>query len=154
MYYDLVPIKGKYRGMGRSLLGTDLLNSETQKQFKYLLELYFEFIDYSQNINKQSFERTIKFCKILESYNVICELIVYDEEVLEEAFGYSIEFLGIDVVHDMCESLIEGGLCSGSEMIVNQNGLCKTMEDVEIMINNQDHGGVEWKGCYVYKVII
>lgn len=44
MRYDLVPIKGKYRGMARSLLATDLLNSKSRSKFEGLLEEYFEFI--------------------------------------------------------------------------------------------------------------
>lgn len=112
MRYDLVPIKGKYRGMARSLLATDLLNPKSRSKFELLLEEYFEFLEYSQDMNKQAFEHMVAFCKVLREYNIMCEIIVYDDETLEDVFEHSIEFLGIDMVHDMCESLIEGKLNS------------------------------------------
>lgn len=154
MRYDLVPIKGKYRGMARSLLATDLLNPKSRSKFELLLEEYFEFLEYSQDMDKQVFEHTVAFYKILKEYNIICEIIAYDDETLEDVFGYSIEFLGIDIVHDMCESLIESGLSQYTKKMINQNGLCRTEADVEEIIPYQDHGGVEWKPCYVYKVVL
>ncbi len=154
MRYDLVPIKGKYRGMARSLLATDLLNSKNRNKFEDLLEEYYEFLEYGQEISKQAFERVVAFYNVLKSYGITCEVIAYDENVLESIFGYSIEFLGLDIVHDMCESLIESELNSYVEKMINQNGLCRTESAVREIIPYQEHGGVEWKPCYIYKVIL
>lgn len=38
--------------------------------------------------------------------------------------------------------------------MINQNGLCRTEADVRETIPYQEHGGVEWKPCYIYKVIL
>ena len=153
MRYDLVPIKGKYRGMGRSLLATDLLKLKSSRESELLLAEYFEFLEYSQKLNKIFFEKTIDFYEVLKEHNIPCEIIAYDDEVIKDVFGYSIEFLGIDIVHDMCESLISDELNPCIEKWMNINGLCSTEEVIEEVISYQDHGGVEWKPCYVYKVL-
>lgn len=152
--YDLVPIKGKYRGMGRSLLATDLLELKSKRKFELLLEEYFEFLEYSQELNKKSFDKIVVFCEVLREHNIPCEIIVYNDEAMKDAFGYSIEFLGIDIVHDMCESLISEEVNLYIQELINENGLCSTVDAVYKIIPYQDHGEVEWKPCYVYRVIL
>ena len=156
MRFDLVPIRSNYRGIGRSLLGTDLLTEKTEKKYKWLLEEYFKYLEIElfEEVGKKSFDKTIDFYKLLRSYDIMCEIIVYNESSLQEAFGYPIEFLGIDIVHDMCESLIEDSLNPRIEKYINTNGLCRNLEDVKTIIPFQDCGNVDWKPCYVYKVII
>lgn len=153
MHYDLVPIKGKYRGMGRSLLGTDLLNETSRNIFGLLLEEYYSFLEYSQSQDRTSFEKMVVFGKILEEFDILYEIIVYDKKILTDAFGYPVELLGIDIVHDMCESLIAEGVNPQIIHVLNENGLCNTIEDVKRIILYQNSGEVEWEPCYVYKVI-
>lgn len=152
MHYDLVPIKGKYRGMGRSLLGTDLLNETSRNIFGLLLEEYYSFLEYSQSQDRTSFEKMAVFGKILEEFDILYEIIVYDKKILTDAFGYPVELLGIDIVHDMCESLIAEGVNPQIIHVLNENGLCNTIEDVKRIIPYQNSGEVEWEPCYVYKV--
>ena len=127
--YDIVPIKNKYRGMGRSLLAADLYTRQTKKG---LINL-------------------IKFCNELGRYGIMCEVIVYDIYPLETAFDYVLDFLGIDIVHEMSESL----LCECADIKVqkflNKNGLCNSETYVNDIVQLLDNGDVKWEPCYVYK---
>ena len=44
MKIDIVPIKENYRGIGRSLLATDLLTKKSKKDFAKLLEMYDAYL--------------------------------------------------------------------------------------------------------------
>lgn len=106
--YDIVPIKNKYRGMGRSLLATDLYTRQTKKEFEYLLNVYFEYLDdlEQQFPSKNGLVSLLRFCDELGKFGIVCEVIVYDIYPLEAAFDCVLDFLGIDIVHEMSESLL------------------------------------------------
>lgn len=38
--------------------------------------------------------------------------------------------------------------------LLNENGLCESVDDVVKAIPFQKHGDAEWNPCYVYKVIL
>ena len=153
--YDIVPIKNKYRGMGRSLLAADLYTRQTKKEFENLLNIYFEYLDdlEQQLPSKKGLINLIKFCNEVGQYRIMCEVIVYDIYPLETAFDYVLDFLGIDIVHEMSESL----LCECADIKVqkflNKNGLCNSETYVNDIVQLLDNGDVKWEPCYVYKVV-
>lgn len=154
MKWDIVNIKNQYRGTGRVLSGTDLCTRRTKRVRNYLLDMYFEYISYLlKEISREEFIKIIDFCKEFNKYEIKyeVELIVYDECPLESAFGYDLEFLGIDITHDLAESLLEDPP-ENVKRILNENGLCFSKEDVGNIVPLLDHGDVNWEPCYVYKV--
>lgn len=152
MRFDIALIEGKYRGMERSVVIP--WNLKTKNVYKLLLEKYFSYIELEckGSYDSNSLEKMIIFYKELRTYEIICEMIVYASEPLEQVYGYSIDLLGIDIVHDMCESLISDEINPQIAYILNENGLCDTEVDVERIIPFQDHGNVEWLPCYVYRI--
>lgn len=107
MDFYIVAIKGKYRGMDRSV---DIpYDAKTKKVYKQLLEKYFSYIDLECNgaCDKDALEKMIVFYKEFCAYEISCEMIAFSSEPMEQVHGYPVELLGIDIVHDMCESLIE-----------------------------------------------
>jgi len=154
MRYDIVSLGKKYRGMERSLTTSHLWNRNTKKIFEELLETYYLYIDidFWDEINRSSFERICACYKKFLTHNIPCELIAYDILPIEDVYGYPIELLGIDIVHDMCESLISDNVNPKINHLLNENGLCRTVSDIDKIIPFQDHGTVAWSPCYVYKV--
>lgn len=152
MRFAIVLIKGKYRGMEREV---DIpWNSKTKKTYYQLLEKYFLYIELKcwSDYNADSLEKMIAFYNELCAYEINCEVIGYANEPLEQVCGYSVDLLGIDIVHDMCESLISDEINPQIAHLLNENGLCDTEVDVERIIPFQDHGNVEWLPCYVYRI--
>ena len=141
--------------MGRSLLAADLYTRQTKKEFENLLNIYFEYLDdlEQQLPSKKGLINLIKFCNELGQYGIMCEVIVYDIYPLETAFDYVLDFLGIDIVHEMSESL----LCECADIKVqkflNKNGLCNSETYVNDIVQLLDNGDVKWEPCYVYKVV-
>lgn len=72
MKIDIVPIKENYRGIGRSLLATDLLTKKSKKDFAKLLEMYDAYLMFleqpeSQNVLENSwilkkYSGSMRFC--------------------------------------------------------------------------------------------
>lgn len=151
MRCDIVPLGQKYRGMGRSLDVTHFKNCLPKDSFDDLLEVYFDYIDYGCEINPM-FDKLLAFYKKFRDHGVYCEVIAYATYPIENLHGYTVELLGIDIAHDMCESLIAEDVNPNIQNLLNENGLCQTVEDVETIIPFQDHGTVEWQPCYVYTV--
>jgi hypothetical protein len=156
MVFDVVPVEDTYRGMDRSLTTDHLYTKKTRKIFKELLEKYFKFIDmyYTQDERNGSsiFEEMLIYCRELCAYGISCEMIVYDSIPIADAFGHSIELLGIDIVCDMCESFLVSNRNTAIQTHLNDNGLCKTEEDAEITASLLDCHTEKWMKCYVYKV--
>lgn len=154
MIYDIVPLGQGYRGMGRSLT-TDHLAPQKKKLSNELLELYFAYLDvWLEKCSPSSFACMLELFRSFCEHGIPCELIVYDSVPMENAYGYPIELLGIDIAHDLCESLISGHLNPEIAHLLNENGLCRTVEAVEKIIPLQDYGNVTWAPCYVYSVTI
>lgn len=153
MLYDIVPIQSRYRGMERGLTTEDIWTSKAREKYDELLEIYYAYLDcILEESDENILGRLILIYNEFTKYDVLCEIIAYDICPISEIAGCSIEFLGIDIVHDMCESLISGEVRPCIEHLLNKNGLCSAVGDIEKIIPFQDHGNVEWKPCYVYKV--
>ena len=93
------------------------------------------------------------FEKILQQYEILCEIIAYDTKPIDSAYGYSVTWLGIDIVHDCCESLLENMSDRRVQQTLNKNGLCRNTADISKLLPLLDVGDVMWKPCYVYRVL-
>lgn len=153
MKYDIVPIKTKYRGMGRLLTTNDFTSSKAKKNYIKLLENYFEYISFTELENdKNIFNKILEFYKTLREHDILCEIIVYDTAPIVNEFDKTIEFLGIDIVCDMSESLLENHAEKLKCALLNENLLCSHVTDFENIIKMSVHGDVKWEPCWVYKV--
>ena len=153
MVYDIVPIKNNYRGMERLLLATDLYTKQSRKEYDVLLNKYYDYISIVlQKPSRDGLIGLIDLCKEFSKYEFNCEVIVYDIVPIVTAFGYTLDFLGIDIVHEMSESLLSE--CTDYEVkkYLNKNGLCNSERCLSSIIPLLDHGDVKWDPCYVYKV--
>lgn len=154
MKIDIVPIKENYRGIGRSLLATDLLTKKSKKDFTKLLEMYDAYLMLLEQPESQNvLEKLMDFEKILQQYEILCEIIAYDTKPIDSAYGYSVTWLGIDIVHDCCESLLENMSDRRVQQTLNKNGLCRNAADISELLPLLDVGDVMWKPCYVYRVL-
>lgn len=154
MKIDIVPIKENYRGIGRSLLATDLLTKKSKKDFTKLLEMYDAYLMLLEQPESQNvLEKLMDFEKILQQYEILCEIIAYDTKPIDSAYGYSVTWLGIDIVHDCCESLLENMSDKRVQQTLNKNGLCRNTTDISKLLSLLDTGDVMWKPCYVYRVL-
>lgn len=154
MKIDIVPIKENYRGIGRSLLATDLLTKKSKKDFTKLLEMYDAYLMLLEQPESQNvLEKLMDFEKILQQYEILCEIIAYDTKPIDSAYGYSVTWLGIDIVHDCCESLLENMSDRRVQQMLNKNGLCRNTADISSLLPLLDTGDVMWKPCYVYQVL-
>lgn len=154
MKIDIVPIKENYRGIGRSLFATDLLTKKSKKDFAKLLEMYDAYLMLLEQPESQNvLEKLMDFEKILRQYEILCEIIAYDTKPIDSAYGYSVTWLGIDIVHDCCESLLENISDRRVQQILNKNGLYRNTADISKLLPLLDTGDVMWKPCYVYRVL-
>lgn len=153
MNYDIVPIKKYYRGMGRVLLATDLYTKQTKKEYDLLLNMYYEYLaNVQQHPSRDGLIKLITFCNEISKREVKCEVIAYDITPLKTVFEYELDFLGIDIVHEMLESLLCECVDYEVRKFLNKNGLCNSESDVNSIIPLLDHGDVKWEPCYVYKI--
>lgn len=153
MYYDIVPRKSKYRGIDRVLSVEDL--PREKNKFKKLLEDYFSYLDVleKEEMGVDLFNKLIKFNNIFQENRVDCEIIVFDSSPLTCAYGYELEFLGIDIVYEMMESLLVEIKDDYINSLLNDNGLCKNLNDISSIIPLCNHRNIEWKPCYVYVLL-
>lgn len=156
MRFDIVPLGKRYRGKDRCLTTDHLWTKKTRKLSEELLEEYFKYIDLYlkqyETEDSSTFEGMLTFYRAFCMYDIPCEMMVYDKNPVMNAFGYPVELLGIDIVHDMCESLIVDNRNPVIQPWLNENGLCKTEDDVEKIISLLDCGTEGWGKCYVYRV--
>ena len=152
--YDIVPICSFYRGIGRSLTPQELRSERARRNMDDLLEGYFHYIaDLLKPVCQETFESALSYCGTLRKYDVACEVIVYDLQPLESAYGRPLTFLGIDIVHEMAESLLENGADTLLKSLLNESLLCDCVSDVPQVIKLCDHGCVTWWPCWVYRVL-
>ena len=157
MLYDVVPIQTRYRGIGRCLDGADFYPNESKKEFSQLLDQYAQSLDQWQNPpSQQGLAKLMELCSLLRQFHFPCEVIVYDSAPLERAYGYGLEFLGVDVAHNLEESLLYGEVPNEAEEFLNEHGLCPRTEDVAriLPLLDCDDDDKNWAPCYVYAVSI
>ena len=161
MKFDIVSLNTFYRGIERSLSADDLLSGNAKAQYNRLANLYFRYLDIMYD-SKMVLYDIDTFSIILEYYNtfkslgVDCEIIAYDDKPIKNAFNYTIEFLGVDVVHDFAESLLEdfNNVNTIVKKQLNSYGLLNNSDTTDIVLKNSVTGGMKWKPCWVYKVLV
>lgn len=161
MRFDIVPINSAYSGIDRSLMTDDFLTPETKPHFDTLLAMYFSYIDLTCNpyesfaYDEKRFRVIQGFYEQFRKYNVACELIVYNTTPVDFVYDAPIEFLGIDIVQDMAESLISYNqqIDISVKRYLNTKGLfdnpMATQNAMDLLKVDAD----VWKPCWVYKVI-
>ena len=161
MRFDIVPIDSAYSGVDRSLTPNAFLTPETKPYYDSLLDMYFCYLDLmcnpckSLDYDEKLFCRVRKFYEIFCKNNVLCELIIFDTTPIDSFFGVPIKLLGIDIVHDMAESLISYNQKTDISIkrYLNQMGLFNDLIDVNNAIALLKVDDTHWKPCWVYKVI-
>ena len=157
MRYDIVTLNSSYRGIGRSLNPNDFFSKTAREYYDELISYYFKYIELTCSpVNGYTFNELVEYYIRFDKFGVNCEIIVYDSEPIKDVFGRQIELLGIDVVHDMAESLLEdpASIDDTIKKQLNQFGLCKQLRDVDAVVQFGDSGNVSWIPCWVYRVII
>lgn len=160
MKFNIVTLNSSYRGICRLIKTDDFLTKKTRKYYDELISCYFEYIELMYKpINEQTdeictFNELIRHYTKFKSFGVNCEIIVYDSSPLKNAFEEQIELLGIDVVCDMAESLLENPISVDCviKKHLNQFGLCKQLSDIDVVLNNSNCGNNDWRPCWVYRV--
>lgn len=157
MKYHVITPERSYYGLDSYVELECLFKAKRKKTDEdTLLEIYFDTIkciDLEEQ-NKTGFLKAVQICYRLKEYDIPSEVLVYDDISIQDAYGYKIEWLGFDVSYDLCESLIEYASETKAAEFLNEYGLCKTVEDVEAVIPLLENAGLEWKPCYVYRVLL
>ena len=154
MKFDIVPINSAYRGIGRSLTPEDFQSKCARGNMDKLIQIYYDYItECLKSESQETFEHMLEYCGVLNKNDIPCELIVYDSQPLESAYGKSLSFLGIDIVHEMTESLLENAAYRLPKTLLNEHLLCNKVMDVTQIITLCDHGGALWLPCWVYHVV-
>ena len=162
MRFDIVPENNSYSGIDRSLMPDNFLTPETKQHYDTLLAIYFSYLDLMCNPNEpvcydeKLFHLVRNFFRKFCDYNVSCEFIVFDTTPMGSVFGVSTELLGIDVVHDMAETLIDHNQLTSNTIWekLNEKGLFRNLIDAKMAIDLFGVDGSSWTPCWVYKVLI
>lgn len=135
------------------------MTKDARRHYDTLLPLYFAYLDLMAHptrapYNAESFEKLAEYYRKFKELGVDCEIIAYDSAPLDNAFGRRIELLGIDIVCDLAESLLEDPDCidDAVKKRLNQFGLCRKDSDMEIVLKNSNCGDNIWRPCWVYNV--
>ena len=119
-----------------------------------MLNKYYEYLSYLQQYpSEEGLIKLIDLYKYFSKHEIKCEVIVYDITPLETGFGYVLDLLGIDIVHEMSESLLCECTDYRIQKYLNENGLCNSESDLSSIVPLLDHGNVNWDPCYIYKVM-
>lgn len=160
MNYDLATNKKKYKGCERSVSCYDF-DRYPKKKFNFLFEINEKFMEelvipYSDHITEEGLEKLLYYYRIYRENDVDCEVIVFDKEPINEAiFPYKTELLGIDIVDECFESLLEG--CEPYDNIskyLNGNMLCDSVDVIPDILSRVETGYKQWGPCWVYRLVI
>ena len=94
-----------------------------------------------------TFNDLLMYYNKFRNYGVDCEMIAYDTFPMVNSFGRKIELIGIDVVHDFCESLLEdtNEIHDAIKEHLNSFGLLQKPEDINIDLKNRFCEVYQWK---------
>lgn len=162
MRFDIVPTNKSYSGIDRSLMPNDFLTPETKPYYDTLLSVYFSYIDLmcnpcnSLDYDEKLFRVIQDFYREFCDYNVSCELIAFNTAPIDFIYGVPVELLGIDIVHDMAESLISYNQQTDTSIkrYLNKMGLFDSLIDANNTIDLLSVDDAVWKPCWVYKVMV
>ena len=160
MRFDIAPTNRAYSGIDRSLMPDNFLTPETKPYYDTLLLTYFSYMDlmcnpYESLVYDEKLFRVIQnFYREFCAYNVSCELIAFDTVPIDCVHGVPVEFLGIDIVHEMAESLISCDHQTGNSArkYLNEVGLFDNLIDANNALDLLNVDNASWKPCWVYKI--
>ena len=160
MRFDIAPLDTIYRGIGRSLNPSDFYK-KAKKNFDDLMTCYFAYLDLMYNgmrvnfYSIETFNELMGYYKTFKNLGLDCEIIAYDVVPIKDVFGEQIELLGIDVTHELSESLLEdpNSIHDNVKRLLNAYGLCQKLSDIEVVLKNSIHGDIDWSPCWVYKIM-
>lgn len=155
MKYDIVPIDSIYRGIERTLKASDLYTKNTKKEFNFLLNEYFNYLtNIEQPVSKNNLEKIIDYYYVLLEKGIECEIIAYDDHPCSNVYGYQVNLLGIDIIYEMCESLIlENIEKKPIQEILNTNGLCDGLSNIPTIMSKLNINNMDCKLYWVYKLV-
>ena len=83
-------------------------------------------------------------------------MIAFDTSQIDSVYGMPIDLLGIDIVHEMAESLIDctDQISNRIRRHLNHAGLFNTIADAKNAIDALNTNHANWEPCWVYKIII
>lgn len=149
---ELVPIDGRYRGNERALSDSWIWKTENVDRCEYLLERYFSCpIGACDGFSKPVLLKLIEVCDEFQNYDCACEIMVTADMPMETFFNYPLEFLGIDIIYDGTESLLEYK-AEEVRQFLNENDLCSTIGTADMVVAKLALDGLNWEPSYVYKV--
>ena len=152
---DVVACNLQYRGMDRGISVEHFNSKKAFKNFDSILQEYFLYLERSDfQEGGISWENILSFYNILVENEVDCEIIAYDNKRIYDVYNHKVELLGIDIVKEMCESLIYYSEEWIDKSCLNENGLCRNIESVNEIVEQSGENQDEWKPCWVYKVIV
>lgn len=162
-------VDNRYRGLSERSLGNIQLKyksrkwREKRKESAKIYEMYSKYIEdmYVKEYENtfQLFQELYPYYLFLRSYDYPCEMIVCNEEPLKDFYGKEIEFLGIDIVNQFCETLLYYHKERGFPNVLNKNGLCCDMSGCDKIIEFSPQIKVpipetdKWKCLYIYKIL-
>lgn len=153
MRIEVVPVCSSYRGIGRCFTPQLFCSNRPRREMDKLLEMYFEYISNAlRPASQEILDYMLCYCNRLKEHNIPCEVIVFDTQPIESVYGRKFSFLGIDITHEMAESLLENATETLISKFVNEHFLCAKASDIAQVIELCDHGGATWLPCWVYHV--
>ncbi len=161
MRFDLAPRGSFYQGISRTLQPKDFIGKRGTDSA--LLSRYFEYLDFMNpsvsvpfRYDRSAFEQLTGFLLDFQQGGIDCEIIAYDDAPLTAAFGKPVEFLGIDVVYDSAESLLElpDSVPEEVKVRLNKSFLCPTEADVPFVCKSCGQRPFLWRPCWVYRVVL
>ena len=154
MRYDIIALGGSYLGIENCVGAMNYLSKQARKNYDKLFELYLNYLSNMElPFNQENFKKILTFYKALQASNVPCIVIAYDNKPLSDCYGYSIQFMGIDIVRDLCESMLsDTDFADRMISFLNQNGLCQDISFVKKILSFADTD-LKWEPCWVYQVL-
>ena len=154
LYYDIVPCSKRYRGIDRWLSLYELPRIKSKKDNLKLIEDYNLYVDTldEEELGIDLFNKLLEFYKLFKEKGVDCEFLVCDDEPIKDAYGYKLEFLGIDIYSGYRESLIFEPKDEYVRSFLNENGLCTDVNDIDKIIAVSETGNHTWGPLYIYSL--
>ena len=158
MHYNLVDNDFQYQGIERTFSPLkDFQNHKVSNtEFKQLLEYELKVIELGFNMpeNEENFEKLCALYKTLKKEGLDCDVIVYDDKPINQAYGRSLIFLGIDIEADKTECPLADEHREAVRIELNSNGLCPNIATAAGLTKNWEKEYKSFNYVYVYKVII
>ena len=127
--YSLINWLDGYKGLDKDLTITHEFFLHNKKTTDMLLEYAFRYYDLlGLPSNKENFEEVLDINRIFRNNNINSAVICYDDNEIEDIFGYPVEFLGVDMVLDRFESWLDFDTDTIEIKGLNENGLFPDLE--------------------------